>query len=490
VAMNAEWGARRRWATWANVLLQCVLLLGLLSVVSLLARAHARRFDLTSQGTFSISSATEDLLRHLPHELTIWLSNEMYATSQDRSLGTAVDRTLQLLREFELRNPGKIKLRVVSRDGADAEFRKHWPTVQPATVYLLANLGSGRVNKKAVEVYQLYHGDHATGALAQYRGEPVLSQAVRDLAGATRRVVYETEGHGEVPTADQRQLGVFKELLARNEGVEIKRLALADVKSVPPDCDVLCVFGPSQPFSDYEVGVLKDYLERGGSLLVALRPRVKNGLEAFLEEYGVKVGDNLVLDPAQSSPANPSHLLLRDFNAHDINQGMAGLTFLMADSCTVDPIERNDASWRIVPLVMTGPTAWEETGPTGPGTRPKADGKERVGDLKLIVAVEKPAARPLDEHHKKARLIVWGSVSPFTNPFFSSRASEYQWTYIVNHFRWLADRRLLEIEHAKVDVTPLDLSAAALTRLRWVVHAGFPAFGLALGVLAWFLRRK
>ena len=60
----------------------------------------------------------------------------------------------------------------------------------------------------------------------------------------------------------------------------------------------------------------------------------------------------------------------------------------------------------------------------------------------------------------------------------------------MNHFRWLADRRLLEIEHTKVDVTPLDLSAAALTRLRWVVHAGFPAFGIALGVLAWFLRRK
>jgi hypothetical protein len=488
--MSAEWGARRRLLTWFNVALQSVLLLGLLAVVSLLARAYARRLDFTSQGSFSIPASTEDLLRHLPHELTIWMSDEMYATSQDRSLGTAVQRTRQLLREFELRNPGKIKLRVLSRDGADAEFRRHWTTIQPASVYLLADLGAGRVNKKVVEVYQLYHGDHATGALGQYRGEPVLSQAIRDLAGATRRVVYETEGHGEIPTADPRQLGHFKELLSRNEGVEIKRLPLADVKSVPPDCDVLCVFGPAQPFSDYEVGLLKDYLERGGSLLVALRPRVKNGLEAFLEEYGVKAGDNLVLDPAQSSPVNPSHLLLRDFNAHDINQGMAGLTFIMADSCTVDPIDRNDPAWRIIPLVMTGPTAWEETGPTGPGTRPKPDGKERVGNLKLIVAVEKPAARPSDEHHKKARMIVWGSVSPFTNPFISSRINEYQWTYIVNHFRWLADRRLLEIEHVKVDVRPLDLSAASLSRLRWVVHAGFPAFGLALGALAWFLRRK
>ncbi|MGF7473751.1 hypothetical protein WFJ45_23710, partial [Salmonella enterica subsp. enterica serovar Minnesota] len=90
-------------------------------------------------------------------------------TSQDRSLGTAVDRTLQLLREFELRNPSKIKLRTVSSGNVDADFRKNWPTVQPATVYLLADLGAGRLNKKAVEVYQLSHGDHATGELQQYR---------------------------------------------------------------------------------------------------------------------------------------------------------------------------------------------------------------------------------------------------------------------------------------------------------------------------------
>ena len=41
-----------------------------------------------------------------------------------------------------------------------------------------------------------------------------------------------------------------------------------------------------------------------------------------------------------------------------------------------------------------------------------------------------------------------------------------------------------------VAIAPLDLSAAALTRLRWTVHLGFPAVAAALGVIAWFLRRK
>ena len=260
---TSDWGTGRRWGTWANVVLQALLLLALLSVVSLLARGHARRIDVTSRRSFSLGAATEDLLRTLPYPVTVWLNGQIYATSQDRSLSTAMGRTLDLLREFELRNPDKIKLRVVG-DQVDREMQRHWPTVQPATIYLLADLG-GRFNKRVVEIYQLYHGDHATGELAQYRGEAVLTQALRELGAGVRRFVYETEGHGELSSSNRAQLQAFKELLTRNEGVEFRKFPIATYKSVPPDCDVLIVMGPAQPFGDAEIGVLKDYLERGGT---------------------------------------------------------------------------------------------------------------------------------------------------------------------------------------------------------------------------------
>ncbi len=482
------WTSGRRWSTWANVAVQSVLILALLAVVSLLARGHASRLDLTSRRSFTVGAGTEDLLRRFPYPLAIWASGDLYSTSQDRSLAAAVSRTLELLREFELRNPGKIKLRVVSGTG-DAEFRRHWPGVQPATVYFLADLGSGRVNKKTVEVYQLYQGNSATGEIAHYRGELVLAQAIRELGAGTRRILYETEGHGEMSTSDPRQLGRFKDLLGVNEGVEFRKFPIATYKSVPPDCDLLCILGPAQPFADAEIGVLKDYLDRGGSLLVAVRPRVPSGLEGFLEGAGAKIGDNLVLDAAQSI-GKISRLQIRDFNAHDINQGMAGLSLVVEDTCTVDPVEKGDPAWKITPLLMSGRQSWEETGPTGPGTRPKPDGKERTGDLKIVVAVEKPAPHPSDAHHKKAKIVVWGSTSFFLPPPLTSRYDDYQATYLINNFRWLADRAILEIPHDKVSVTPLDLSEAALVKLRWTVLLGFPALAAVLGVLAWFLRRS
>jgi len=60
----------------------------------------------------------------------------------------------------------------------------------------------------------------------------------------------------------------------------------------------------------------------------------------------------------------------------------------------------------------------------------------------------------------------------------------------VNHFRWLMERELLEIPAKDMHVKPLTMSATALDRMGWVINWGFPAFGVALGLLAWFLRRK
>jgi hypothetical protein len=83
-------------------------------------------------------------------------------------------------------------------------------------------------------------------------------------------------------------------------------------------------------------------------------------------------------------------------------------------------------------------------------------------------------------------------VLPFTNGVLrsSSQFSLVQGQYVVNHFRWLMERQLLDIEPKKVTIKPLEMSGQALDRLFWLVVVGFPAFGVSLGVLAWFLRRK
>jgi len=489
---DARWDRSRRNMAWVHLGIQIVVLLGLLVVINLLAAKFPARLDMTSRRTYAISAMAEDLLRTMKYDVEIWV-NYNTGMSEDRSLPNAMTVTREVLNEFTRRSD-HVKVHVLSEISTPRykEFQEHWSAVTPATLFVLAHLDGNRTNKKTIDIQELYQGNAATGEVAIYRGEPIIVQTIRDLGGSTKRVIYESEGHRETVSADARKMSTLSNFLRLNEGVEIRRLPLNEYKTVPVDCDLLMIMAPEQPFLDHELGVLREYIERGGSLLVAMRPKVRTGLEPFLEEYSIKVGDNIVLDPQQYAPPSMANLVVVNFNVHAVNRQMANVQFLLPQSCTVDPVQRRDNNWTITPLAAAGPNSWEEKGGVGVADRPKKDADEREGDLKLIVAVEKTAKFPMDEKHKTARIVVWGSALPFTNELLRSPAifQTVQGQYVVNHFRWLMDRQLLEIPEKNMHVKPLTMSAKALDQMAFVINWGFPAFGVALGLLAWFLRRK
>lgn len=484
---SSDWTPKRRALAWFNVVLQAVLLLALLVVVNLIARNSPKRFDLTQRRSYQLSNQTEDFLKSLPYDVEIWLNSDRYSITQDKSLSVALQRTQTLLEEFKGRTR-RLTVNYISAGEKDVHprFRQHWNMMTPATLYILATLGTGRTNKKAIEIQQLFEGDPVTGEVRSYRGESVLVTAIRDLGGGVRRIVYESAGHQEFMTADKLHMGGFRHHLTENEGIDFRPISLIEYKGVPTDCELLVIMGPIDPFQPHEIEVIRDYLERGGNVLVAVRPKKRTGLEKLLEEYSVVVGDNLVYDSAQYIPPRMTNLLVKDFNLHEVNRSMVNLPFIMPESCTIDPVSRKDPGWRITPLAMTGENSWESKGEiTDSRPAPKRD--ERRGSLKLIVAVEKTL-----KDGKKAKLDVWGSVMPFTNDVLYAGGSlkSIQMEYVINHFRWLMDRSLLNIAPEKIQVRPLQLTDDQISQLKWIVLLGFPLFGVALGLLAWFVRRK
>jgi hypothetical protein len=486
------WGRQKRLMTWIHHGIQIAVLLALFVMLNLLTQKFPARWDMTSRRTYAISMMAEDLLKNLKYDVDIWINSETIGAGEDKSLPNGIIMTVEMLREFQRRTnhvriyhlfegPSTPKLDV---------YQKHWSVVTPASLFILATMEGGRENKKQIDIQELYQGNATTGEVTLYKGEPIVVQTIRDLGGSIKRIAYESEGHHETVTADVRKLGTIANFLRLNEGIEFRRLPLAEYKTIPVDCDLLVIMAPEQPFLEHELEVIKEYMERGGSVLVTIRPKVRTGLEKLLEEYNVKVGDNIVMDPQQYNPPSRANLVVVDFNLHPVNRAMANVQFLMPQCCTIDPMPRRDTNWTITPLAMAGPNSWEEKGEVGPSSKQDAD--ERGGNMKLIVAVEKTASHPMDEKHKMAKLVVWGTSLPFTNDLLRSGFAfqSVQGQYVVNHFRWLMDRQLLEIEPKKMSLKPLQMSAEALDRLGYTINWGFPIFAISLGVLAWFLRRK
>lgn len=490
---DLQWGRRKRSLAWVHFSVQLAVFAAVLLMANLLARKFPARIDLTTSRAYAVSPIAESMLKELKYDVTIWVNQATYTTSADKALPIAVERTRVLLDEFR-RRTDHVKVYILTDQttpGYDV-FSRKFPVVPPATLFILAQMPGGRENQRQVDIQELYEGNGLTGEISVYKGEPILVHVIQELGGAAKRIVYESDSHHETLTADVTKMSLLTNFLKINEGVEFRRLPLSDYKVIPVDCDLLMIMAPELPFSEAELETLKDYLERGGSLLVAVLPKVKTGLEYLLEDYGVKIGQNIVCDPQQYYGSNITNLRIVDFNgAHTVNRGMINVFFELPKSCTVEAIAKKDPAFTITPVAMAGPNSWEEKGDITPGNPPKNDPDERSKDMKVITISEKRVTRA-DAKRKLAKIDVWGSHLPFTNAVLraSVNFSQPQGQYVVNHFRWLMERELVDIEPKKVTVKPLEMSGEALDRLFYVVVIGFPAFGIMLGMLAWFLRRK
>jgi ABC-type uncharacterized transport system involved in gliding motility auxiliary subunit len=57
----------------------------------------------------------------------------------------------------------------------------------------------------------------------------------------------------------------------------------------------LIIAGPKQNFLESEVRALQDYLKQGGSLILAVEPQVRIGLDGLMAEMKIKLQDNFVV---------------------------------------------------------------------------------------------------------------------------------------------------------------------------------------------------
>ena len=109
--------------------------------------------------------------------------------------------------------------------------------------------------------------------------------------------IYLTVGHGERRLANQPDgLEQLQAQLGAIDYAVEDSLFLAREGAVPEDCAVLVIAGPRTPFFPLEVEAIRSYLAAGGAVLLLLDPLADSGLAELLDEWGVAVGDDFVID--------------------------------------------------------------------------------------------------------------------------------------------------------------------------------------------------
>lgn len=460
--------------------------LGILGLVNWLGARHYQRFDWTSAGLYTLSGKSTEVLRNLeqPVTVTVFLTegSPLYAETQE------------LLKRYQAASPlVSVETLNPERNPARAQaFLSEMGDIRLSVVFR-----SGE-KKKVVPVDALAELDFARArmggepVLKAFKGEQEFTAAILTVTQERSPKVVFTKGHGERPVAGRVRDGLERLVdLLKQDNCTVEEWDSLEDQKVPDGTDLVVVAGPRTGFTFPETDALLAYLAEGGRALLLLDPEfapgpgnrmTELGLGPVLEAWGVKLGDDIVVDPGNALPLmGPETVVARSFRSHPVTKLLEGLPVVFPVVRSVVPADPLPEGVKAEVLVETSPDGWGETNLAALETRVERDDRDVAGPVSLALAVEASDGR-------KTRVVVVGDADFVSSGGIANAANLYLATSAVN---WLLEREsLISIPPKSTDQVAVTLSRTDIGRLSAFVLLVLPLTAIGLGIAVWLRRRR
>ncbi len=437
------------------------LVVALILTNAVVRRRMVVKWDLTKNQRFTLAPRTKEILKSLdkPVKATVFVP-----------AGRSLSRPRDLFKQYE-----------------DASGNFQWEHVDPLVeqTKLLAMQPPPKLNSMDLTGARLTYGDKFQD-ITDFTEKEVTSAILKMTRDTQRKIVF-LQGHGEPElegagaTSDpgksiQEVVNGLKEVDWQVEGVSLYG---KDVKALDPaEVAVLVIAGPERDLADEEAKRINEYLNKGGRVLLLLNPGGPNYAN-FLKDWGIKTGDDIVLDRSQQglvmvSASRDSHEAVRP-----------GRRVLFQPLRSVTAVSPAPTGVTVTEILKSGEFS-ESVAGYKPG-KPVDLAQAKPGPVGLAALAEKTLGTGDDA--KKARLIVVGDSA-----FMSD-----QWTRLPSFFNLDLASGLVNYlgeEEALVAIAPKDENTeqAFLTpeqgRLLPLFHfIDFPLLTLLLAVVVYLKRR-
>lgn len=470
---------RRAGRYGTSAVLSTLLGIAILAMLAFLGTRYSIRFDWTEAQVHTLTDQSIKVLKGLERDVVVTaLYPELQAQPVRDLLGRYQAESDRFLLEFADPNSRPDLVQQLGVDEAD--------------------LGQGllhvAVGEESVQVSEL-NEEKLTNALVQLTRSS--EKKVYFLAGHNERAIEGEDGEGKEGFREAAQS-------LRNENYQVESLLVAQVGEVPEDADVLILAGPTRPLPPEEIAAIESYVDGGGALLVMLDPRSNTNVAETLAGWGVRVGDDIVVDLQLAffqqyfSPFAGAYA-----EEHPITKelGEERDPTLFHNARSVEVAAGNgDASGYEV-IVYTGDQSWAERDldQLGSSGRVSFGAGDLKGPVPVAVAGEIPGGQGGDADGDAegsetgadavARFVVVGDSDFATNEFMVRYGGNRD--LFVNSVNWL----LGDVE--AISVRPHQSRASRFTGSEEDVRAiqslslfVLPQTIAVLGVFAWWWRRK
>ena len=481
-----------------SVTLGTLAALAIVIMVNYLAATRLeKRIDLDAHSRIQLSPLTVATLKVLTNEVRVVM---LYSADSD-----LFPQVRGMLREYARLSPHiHVEHIDYNRQPAVAEAQKnrfHLASSSGDVVIFEASVDRYRlINENEMSTFDADVGAMLAGKSKEirrtgFRGEMLFTSAVAALSEASQARGYFIVGHGSRrPDNQEDQTGykVFANLL---EERNVSWSMLTNVPgSIPKDCQLLVITGPTETMMPAETTAIGQYLQGGGRALILLdtATAARTGpLEHLVEEWGVELPPQQAADEQNSAG------------------GLDVATTQFANHPITGPLVRSEAEvvfpWpRVVAAVPEKAQAADapkatviiSTGPKGKTKSQDADGsgsftysaaRDFTGEVPLAVAVEHGAVTGVNASPTTTRLVVIGDSLIFANTIMKNSGNHALASLAVG---WLLDRsQTLAIGPRPLAEYRLSLTQKKIQLLTLFMAGILPGIAILTGIAVWLRRR-
>jgi len=475
-----------RLAIAASVLVSTLSVLALAFMANYLAAHHAPRFFWGASRDYQLSPLTRTALQTLTNQIRVTVFFD-----RDHPVYPSVRA---LLREYRAASPNLLidYIDYTLHPTAAQDIRRRSPvTLRNEDPDLVLFEFAGR--SKSVPARDLREYDtrailrgHEAPPIA-FNGEQLFTSAINAVCEGRPRKMFFLQGHGEHDLRGLAPQTGYRKLVDQlaEDNIEIAPLSLNGMDDVPKDCELLVVAGAQERLTGGERQVIDRYLRRGGRLFVLFAHRAQSGMETLLAEWGITVGDSLVLDTENT---DNGVLIVSQFGDHPVTRPLANsrLYLFLPRAIDAQPVANIlGAPAQIKPLLLSGTNGIAVTAFTTEGYRLSAD--DRRGSIPLAVAVERGSVPGVAASLGTTRIVAVGESTFLANSFIELAANRHFAATAVN---WLLDRSqfLGGIQPAPIHTYQITMTPFQERMLRWFLLVILPGGILSIGVVIWWRR--
>lgn len=483
-ARKLVWRARmRKSMTGMHAALSLLLLLLLVVMVNYLSFRHYLREDWSAQRLTELSEQTQGILSRLDQPLRI-----VVFTGMEHRVRDPLE---DLLAEMDRRS-SMIKLEYVDPDrdlGRSTDLQRTFHVTQADQVILA---GEGRHVVVDMDDMVLWEPEDErpigqAPRMIGFRGEPLLTAALLRLTGEQMPVVYFLTGHGEKNIDGfQDDLTSYSNVRERleSENVDVRALPLEATGGIPDDAGAVVIAGPTTRLPQPELDILRDYLNRGGRMLVLLNPAADGGLAPLLYEWGIQLVDDMVID--QGATLTGAEVYISRFADHPVSRGLDGITVPFLRPRSVRPVAGTRDGIadrpRYTALAASSNQSFAKQDLQNPVMRYQP-GVDAPGPIPIAAAIEK--GQP-GMDWPNTRLVVLGDADFAANRLQSGAGL----TLIQHSLNWLLDREdLIAMPPRPLEEIRLQVDSRGLNQLLLMIVVIMPGSVALLGFLVGWRRR-